>query len=104
MEVLICLGNQVKPFRIVKEDEQIFAWLIAPLGLYAKHVNEFNQEQPGADDIEKSQVFQRLQSDPEARLLIYFHGNTATVAQQRRTQEYRSYSAGSSDRIFILAF
>lgn len=30
--------------------------------------------------------------------------NTGTIAQGRRTEEYRSYSAGASDKIFVLAF
>jgi abhydrolase domain-containing protein 12 len=37
-------------------------------------------------------------------LLIYFHGNTATIAQERRTEEYRSYASGASEKIFVLAF
>ena len=49
-------------------------------------------------------TFRLLKEDPEARLVIYFHGNTATVAQSRRTEEYRTYSSGASDKIFVLAF
>lgn len=30
--------------------------------------------------------------------------NTGTIAQGRRTEEYRSYSTGASDKIFVLAF
>jgi abhydrolase domain-containing protein 12 len=97
--------NQVTPFRISTEDgEQLFTWLIAPLGVYAKHSEDFITEQPGVHDIEEKLAFRLLRSDPEARLLIYFHGNSATIAQQRRTEEYRSYSAGASDKIFVLAF
>jgi abhydrolase domain-containing protein 12 len=74
------------------------------LGVYAKHSEEFITEQPRVDDIEEKLAFRLLRGDPEARLLIYFHGNSATIAQQRRTEEYRSYSSGSSERIFVLAF
>ncbi len=66
--------------------------------------NFIKPEQSDGDDIEQSEIFKLLQRDPAARLLIYFHGNTATVAQERRTQEYRSYSAGASEQIFVLAF
>jgi abhydrolase domain-containing protein 12 len=45
-----------------------------------------------------------LRNDPDTRLLLYFHGNTATIAQGRRTEEYRSYSSGGSEKIFVLAF
>jgi pimeloyl-ACP methyl ester carboxylesterase len=96
--------NQVIPFRITSKDqERLFAWLIAPLGIYAKNADAFIQEIPGTD-VEHTVAWQSLRNDPEARLLIYFHGNSATLAQERRTIEYRSYSAGASDKIFVLAF
>jgi pimeloyl-ACP methyl ester carboxylesterase len=96
--------NQVIPFRITSKDqERLFAWLIAPLGIYAKNVDAFIQEIPGTD-VEHTVAWQSLRNDPEARLLIYFHGNSATLAQERRTMEYRSYSAGASEKIFVLAF
>lgn len=99
------LKNQVTPFYITtKDDEKLISWLIAPLGVYAKHVEEFVQEKSAFQDIEEKVAFQLLKHDPEARLLLYFHGNSATIAQERRTQEYRSYSAGASDKIFVLAF
>ncbi|KAJ4354343.1 uncharacterized protein N0V89_006078 [Didymosphaeria variabile] len=99
------LKNQVAPFRIpTKDGERLFAWLVTPLGMYAHHVQDFIQEIPAKDDIEQRRAFKLLKEDPEARLLIYFHGNTATVAQGRRTEEYRMYSSGASDKIFVLAF
>lgn len=45
-----------------------------------------------------------MRDDPEARLLIYFHGNAGTLAQQRRTEEYRSYASGACEKVFVLAF
>lgn len=56
------------------------------------------------DDISERTAFKLMRADPEARLLLYFHGNSATIAQERRCEEYRSYSAGASDKIFVLAF
>lgn len=99
------LENQVAPFRITTSDgEHLFSWLIAPLGVYARHSESFTAEQPGIHDIQENLTFKLLKEDPEARLLIYFHGNSATLAQQRRTEEYRSYAAGASQKIFVLAF
>jgi pimeloyl-ACP methyl ester carboxylesterase len=72
--------------------------------VYSRHVDQFIQESPLPDDIERRVTFRLLKEDPEARLVIYFHGNTATVAQGRRTEEYRTYSSGASDKIFVLAF
>ncbi|KAF2635534.1 alpha/beta-hydrolase [Massarina eburnea CBS 473.64] len=99
------LKNQVTPFRIpTKDGERLFAWLIAPLGVYAANATDFVEEKPGQGDIEEKVAFKLLRDDPEARLLIYFHGNTGTIAQERRTEEYRMYSAGASSKIFVLAF
>ena len=103
---MIEVENQVTPFRIpTKDRESLFSWLVAPLGVYAKHAQQFIEEEPGKyDDIEQRLVFKLLKEDPEARLVIYFHGNTGTVAQGRRTEEYRMYSSGASDKIFVLTF
>ncbi|KAF1912733.1 Alpha/Beta hydrolase protein [Ampelomyces quisqualis] len=99
------LKNQVTPFRIKTGDgENLFTWLVAPLGVYAKNSEDFITEQPGVNDVEEKLAFKLLKKDPEARLLIYFHGNSATLAQQRRTEEYRSYASGASGKIFVLAF
>ncbi|KAF7678996.1 sugar transporter stl1 [Alternaria burnsii] len=98
------LKNQVVPFRITSKDgERLFAWLIAPLGVYARDADAFIQEKTGTD-VEHTLAWRLLRDDPEARLLIYFHGNSATLAQERRTIEYRSYSAGASEKMFVLAF
>ncbi|KAH9870942.1 hypothetical protein J1614_006514 [Plenodomus biglobosus] len=97
------LKNQVAPFNITTSDnEKLFAWLITPLGVYARHTDEFIQEQSGS--IEDHLAFKLLRNDPEAKLLLYFHGNSATIAQERRTIEYRSYSSGASEKMFVLAF
>lgn len=72
--------------------------------MYAKHANDFIHEATAIDQIEEKLAFRLLRNDPEARLLLYFHGNSATIAQERRCEEYRTYSSGASDKIFILAF
>jgi abhydrolase domain-containing protein 12 len=82
----------------------LFAWLIAPLGVYSRKAQQFIEEKASAFDMEEKVVYKALRDDPEARLLIYFHGNTATLAQGRRTEEYRMYSSGASDKIFVLTF
>lgn len=97
--------NQVTPFHIATKDGyRLFTWLVAPLGVYARHLNEFVHEQSGVQDVTDKLAFRLLQDDPEARLLIYFHGNAATLGQQRRTEEYRSYSSGACEKVFVLSF
>ncbi|KAF7447130.1 alpha/beta-hydrolase [Pyrenophora tritici-repentis] len=96
--------NQVVPFRITTKDQKrLFAWLVAPLGVYAKNSDAFIREITGTD-IEDSVAWSSLRNDGEARLVIYFHGNSATLAQERRTIEYRSFSAGASESMYVLAF
>jgi len=71
--ILIDVENQVAPFRVpTKDGERLFAWLIAPLGLYAKHADSFIKEESSMHaDIEQRLAFNLLRDDPEARLLIY---------------------------------
>jgi pimeloyl-ACP methyl ester carboxylesterase len=97
--------NQVTPFRIATKDgHRLFTWLVTPLGVYARHLDEYVREQRGVEDIRETLAFRLLRDDPEARLLLYFHGNAATLGQQRRTEEYRSYASGACEKIFVLAF
>jgi abhydrolase domain-containing protein 12 len=95
--------NQVTPFRIATKDgHRLFTWLVTPLGVYARHLDEFVREQRGVEDVRETLAFRLLRDDPEARLLLYFHGNAATLGQQRRTEEYRSYASGACEKIFVL--
>lgn len=95
--------NQVAPFYITtSDDERLFSWLVAPIGVYARHTDIFLEQRSG--DIEDHLTFKLLRNDPDARLLLYFHGNSATIAQERRTIEYRSYASGAPEKVFVLAF
>jgi hypothetical protein len=71
--LLTITGNQVAPFRIpTKDGERLFAWLITPLGLYAKYAEEFLAEKTARyGEIEDRMSFRLLRENPEARLLIY---------------------------------
>ncbi|PVH84071.1 alpha/beta-hydrolase [Cadophora sp. DSE1049] len=97
--------NQITPFNFSTPDgETIYAWHVMPLGLYAKHEYEILKRPSGcAEDITKTKAFQLLKNDPDARLIINFHGNAGTVAQGWRTDSYRSLSDGSTSNIHILA-
>ncbi|KAF2996842.1 hypothetical protein E8E13_003597 [Curvularia kusanoi] len=99
------LKNQVTPFRIATKDgHRLFTWLVTPLGVYARHLDDFLREERPVEDVTETLAFRLLRDDPEARLLLYFHGNAATLGQQRRTEEYRSYASGACEKIFVLAF
>lgn len=79
--------------------------MIAPVVVYAKNLDAFRTEyaSPGKP-ITTRQVFKCLSADPETKLIVYFHGNAATLAQDRRTQEYRLMASGLPEKVFVLTF
>ncbi|KFY67166.1 hypothetical protein V496_01740 [Pseudogymnoascus sp. VKM F-4515 (FW-2607)] len=97
--------NQITPFNFTTPDgETLYAWHVMPLGLYAKHEEEIIKQPSGlAEDIRDTKAFDLLRSDPQARLIISFHGNGGTVAQGWRPEIYRALSDGSTSTIHILA-
>lgn len=65
--------NQVVPFHISTPDGvTLYAWLIAPLRVFAAHEKDFLDDVgfPG-QKVEASTAFKLLKSDPESRLIIY---------------------------------
>ncbi|CZS98809.1 uncharacterized protein RAG0_07365 [Rhynchosporium agropyri] len=100
------LHNQVSPFSITTLDgETLYAWHILPLGLYRKHEAALVAEPFGfALDITSRLSFRLLRDDPEARLVIHFHGAGGTVGSGYRTPNYRALSAGQPDKIHVLTF
>ncbi|OTB02928.1 hypothetical protein M426DRAFT_322173 [Hypoxylon sp. CI-4A] len=95
--------NQVTPFFITTVDgESIYAWHILPLPTYLKHENELQGQRQGfSDDITKTESFKLLKDDPNARLVIYFHGNAGHVAQAVRPNSYHTLT--DSSRYHVLA-
>ncbi|KAL8716926.1 MAG: hypothetical protein Q9225_005778 [Loekoesia sp. 1 TL-2023] len=100
------LKNQVAPFYIQTPDGQkLYAWLVVPLGVYAKNESSLLKGTTVKDGrIESTLAFRLLADDPGARIVIYFHGNAGTVGQTRRTEAYRMVSSGASDKTFVLCF
>lgn len=77
--------GQVKAFNLSTPDgETLYAWHVLPLGLYAKHEAEILQQKHGLGEDITTTIGFRLLADPEARLIINFHGNAGTVAQGRQ--------------------
>ncbi|KAH7336609.1 Alpha/Beta hydrolase protein [Rhexocercosporidium sp. MPI-PUGE-AT-0058] len=100
------LHNQVSPFGITSWDgETLYAWHILPVGLYRKHEEALVPEPSGfVLNIKSRLSFKLLQYDPEARLVLYFHGAGGTVGSGYRTLNYRALSAGQPDNIHVLTF
>ncbi|KAI1371876.1 alpha/beta-hydrolase [Hypoxylon crocopeplum] len=95
--------NQVTPFSLTTVDEEdIYSWHILPLPTYLKHEDELQAQHSGfSNDITKTTSFGLLRDDPEARLVIYFHGNAGHIAQGFRPDSYHTLT--DSSRYHVLA-
>ncbi|TVY33366.1 Monoacylglycerol lipase [Lachnellula occidentalis] len=100
------LYNQVKPFSIkVSDGEALYAWHVLPLELYREHEVSLLDEPSGfVSDITSTHAFKLLRDDPEARLVLHFHGAAGTVGSGYRTPNYRALSAGQPVKIHVLTF
>ncbi|KAK3388624.1 Alpha/Beta hydrolase protein [Sordaria brevicollis] len=100
--------NQVTPFTLKTIDNQtLYAWHILPLGLYAKHEAALAAQDRSSSggfvsDITSSLNFKLLRNDPEARLVLYFHGNAGHITQSIRPRSFHALTSVSS-KIHILA-
>ncbi|KAK0115652.1 hypothetical protein ONS95_000078 [Cadophora gregata] len=105
-EIFGFLHNQVSPFSIQSSDGQtLYAWHILPVGLYRKHEEALIAEPSGfALDIKSRLSFKLLSEDPEALLVLHFHGAGGTVGSGYRTPNYRALSAGHPDKVHVLTF
>ncbi|KAI1448898.1 alpha/beta-hydrolase [Annulohypoxylon stygium] len=98
--------NQVTPFSITTSDgEALYAWHILPLPTYLKHENTLQTQQPGfSSDITRTESFKLLRDDPEARLVIYFHGNAGHVAQRIRPNSYHTLTDSSHYHVLAIDY
>lgn len=102
------LHNQATPFNITTEDGiRLHAWHMLPLGVYIRNADKLIKEDrsiPRPTNIAKTLNFRLLRDDPQARLVIYFHGTSGTLASGWRPDSYRALYSGAPDKIHILTF
>lgn len=105
-EIFGFLHNQVTPFSIKSASGgDLYAWHILPVELYRQHEEKLLSQPSGFSPGTTSHLsFQLLRDDPEAILVIHFHGAGGTVASGYRCPNYRALSAGRSDKIHVLTF
>jgi len=74
-----------------------------PLGTYALHEDQLINEPAGVrSDFRETASFKILQQDPEARVVINFHGNAGHLGDGHRIQIYRSLT-NLSPKVHIIA-
>ncbi|KAM5475149.1 putative acylglycerol lipase [Microsporum audouinii] len=100
------LHNQATPFYIKTPDgHSLYAWHILPLELYRRHEQALVLETSGfVSDFPSRLAFKLLHDDPEARLVLHFHGAAGTVASGYRPANYRALSVNSPGKIHVLTF
>ncbi|KAE9966530.1 hypothetical protein BLS_006944 [Venturia inaequalis] len=95
---LIRLENEVTPFFLTTPDgEEIYGWHILPLAVYAQNERQLSRQPPWSpsSNFTDSLACKLLIEDPEARVIINFHGNAGHVAQGQRPATYRSLTSAS---------
>ncbi|KAK1776535.1 Alpha/Beta hydrolase protein [Copromyces sp. CBS 386.78] len=100
--------NQVTPFPLRTLDHQtLYAWHILPLGIYTRNEEALSAQDRSVTngfvpDITTTLNFKLLRDDPEARLVLYFHGNAGHITQSIRPRSFHALTSVSS-KIHVLA-
>lgn len=99
------LPNQVTPFNLRTSDgETLHAWHILPLETYRRNEKQLVEEASGlAKDPKTRTSFKLLQEDPNALLVLYFHGAAGTLGSGWRPPSYRALYAAAPDRVHTIA-
>ncbi|KAJ4259565.1 hypothetical protein NW762_007494 [Fusarium torreyae] len=90
--------HQVTPFYITTADGvKLHSWHVLPLAAYQANQQELlaqGSEGGLVENFEQTLNFRLLKENPDARLVLYFHGTSGTMASGWRPDSYRSlYSA-----------
>lgn len=100
--------HQVTPFHISTSDgEKLHSWHVLPLGTYIENQVALIAQGPKAglvDDYEETLNFRLLKENPHARLVLYFHGTSGTMASGWRPDSYRSLYAADPINTHVLTF
>ncbi|KAL5359180.1 abhydrolase domain-containing protein [Aspergillus floccosus] len=86
------LKTQVQPFNLVTPDnETLYGWHLLPPHLCKEHEEDLNADEPSgpASDYSQTTAYSLLANDPNARVVVAFHGNAAHLASAQRPEIYR---------------
>ncbi|KAJ5142896.1 uncharacterized protein N7515_001683, partial [Penicillium bovifimosum] len=87
------LRTQVQPFHLVTPDnETLYGWHLMPLHLCLEHEQELmeNPTSGPAEDYTKTVAHRLLADDPNARVVVSFHGNAAHLGSAQRPATYNT--------------
>ncbi|KAI0877764.1 Alpha/Beta hydrolase protein [Hypoxylon argillaceum] len=97
--------NQVTPFTLPSGNESLYAWHILPLRSLLKHEDRLRSELTGySNNITESASFKILKDDPDAQLVISFHGNAGHIAQGLRTEHFHTLTDTSNFHILTIDY
>lgn len=98
--------RQVTSFYIESEqNERLHAWHVLPLGLYRRNLSFLlSDENAESNHKRPSTALDLLKNDPEAHLVLYFHGTAGCLASGWRPDSYRTIYAAAPDHIHVLSF
>ncbi|KAL7758213.1 hypothetical protein ACKLNR_012740 [Fusarium oxysporum f. sp. zingiberi] len=100
--------HQVTPFYISTPDGvKLHIWHVLPLATYESHQEGLLAQGPNGglvDKFEETLNFRLLKENPNARLVLYFHGTSGTMASGWRPDSYRSLYSADPVNTHVLTF
>ncbi|KAI0452651.1 Alpha/Beta hydrolase protein [Xylaria acuta] len=97
--------NQVTPFTLTSGNESLYAWHVLPLRSVLKHEGRLQTTPIGhSDNITATESFKILKEDPDAHLVISFHGNAGHIAQGLRTEHFHTLTDTSNFHILSIDY
>ncbi|ORY70323.1 Alpha/Beta hydrolase protein [Pseudomassariella vexata] len=98
--------NQVTPFSLTTVDgETLYAWHVLPLSAYLRNEEKLQAQPAGfSNDFTKTESFHILRNDPNARLIISFHGNAGHIAQAIRPDHFHALTDTSAYHVLSIDY
>lgn len=98
--------NQVTSFHLNTEDgERVHAWHILPLPIYRQNELALEAQPTGHCENElESESFRILKEDPNAKLIVYLHGNAGHLPSVVRAPSFNLYTATSDYHVIAIDY
>lgn len=100
--------HQVTPFYLPTPDGMyLHTWHVLPLAAYQANQQALIAQGPEAglvEDFERTLNFRLLKENPDARLVLCFHGTSGTMASGCRPDSYRSLYSADPVNTHVLTF